>query len=254
MGAAVREVSKEFDLYWNSPSAYPAAAFVGTPGTRRRRHARGAFAATRADPESLAYIGRCAARRWCATCSTGKLALEWTPARLVHDDPAKTLDTSGRTDVLLFPALVETMGRPEKSLDLVSPYFVPGDEGAAALAALAGRGVYVRILTNSLAASDASVVHAGYAKRRKELLRAGVRLYEMKPTAATGGAPRKGQVRPELVRGPARKTFAVDRTGSSSARSTSTCARRCSTPRWASSSRTRNWRGGWPDSSTPTCR
>ena len=59
--------------------------------------------------------------------------MEWTRAQLVLDDPAKTLDTTQRTDVLLFPALVRTMGRPQKTVDLVSPYFVPGTEGTAAL-------------------------------------------------------------------------------------------------------------------------
>jgi putative cardiolipin synthase len=39
--------------------------------------------------------------------------------------------------------------------------------------------VRVRILTNSLASTDVSVVHAGYAKYRKRLLRAGVELYEL---------------------------------------------------------------------------
>ena len=37
----------------------------------------------------------------------------------------------------------------------------------------------VRILTNSLASNDVAVVHSGYAKYRKDLLRAGVELYEM---------------------------------------------------------------------------
>ena len=32
VGPVVRDVSKEFDLYWNSASAYPAAGFVGAPG------------------------------------------------------------------------------------------------------------------------------------------------------------------------------------------------------------------------------
>lgn len=41
----------------------------------------------------------------------------------------------------------------------------------------------MRILTNSLAASDESVVHAGYMKHRAALLAAGVELYELKPTA-----------------------------------------------------------------------
>jgi cardiolipin synthase C len=37
----------------------------------------------------------------------------------------------------------------------------------------------VRILTNSLSATDVALVHAGYAKRRKPLLRRGVRIYEL---------------------------------------------------------------------------
>lgn len=47
-------------------------------------------------------------------------------------------------------------------------------------------GVQVSILTNSLEATDVLPVHSGYAKRRKRLLTAGVRLYEMK---SLPGAP-----------------------------------------------------------------
>jgi putative cardiolipin synthase len=61
----------------------------------------------------------------------------------------------------------------------VSPYFVPGKKGADALCALSAKGVKVRILTNSLASNDVSAVHAGYAKYRKQLLKAGVVLYEL---------------------------------------------------------------------------
>jgi cardiolipin synthase C len=43
--------------------------------------------------------------------------------------------------------------------------------------------VKVRVLTNSLSSTDVSVVHSGYAKRRCELATAGVRLFELKPTA-----------------------------------------------------------------------
>ena len=39
----------------------------------------------------------------------------------------------------------------------------------------------VRILTNSLAATDVSVVHAGYLRYREGLLKRGVELYEFKP-------------------------------------------------------------------------
>ena len=49
----------------------------------------------------------------------GELDFEWTAARVLRDDPAKTLDTTGRTDVLLLSSLLDTIGRPERSFDLV---------------------------------------------------------------------------------------------------------------------------------------
>ena len=49
---------------------------------------------------------------------------------------------------------------------------------------LVDRGVNVRVLTNSLSATDVPLVHAGYAKYRPALLKHGVTLYELKPTAA----------------------------------------------------------------------
>jgi putative cardiolipin synthase len=103
------------------------------------------------------------------------------------------------------------MGQPARTVDLITPYFVPGEAGTAALAALAQRGVAVRILTNSLAASDVAPVHAGYAKRRAALLRAGVRLFELKPTAEIDAPPgdRSG-VGSSSSSGLHAKTFAVD--------------------------------------------
>jgi putative cardiolipin synthase len=211
VGAAVRDVSKEFDLYWNSPSAYPAAGLVGAPGPEGATSLKATFAATRADPEAATYIEAVRTTPVIRDILARKLAFEWTTARLVNDDPAKTLDTTQRTDVLLFPELVRTIGRPERSLDLVSPYFVPGDGGTAALVALAGRGVTVRILTNSLASSDESSVHAGYAKRRADLLRAGVKLYEMKSTLVKEIPEAKARFGSSSSSGLHAKTFAVDR-------------------------------------------
>ena len=210
VGAAVREVSKEFDLYWNSPSAYPAASFVGTPGPDGTADLAARFAATRADPASVAYLEALRTTALVRDLLARRLPLEWTDARLVHDDPAKTLDPAARADVLLFPALVEAIGRPEKSLDLVSPYFVPGDEGTEALAALARRGVKVRVLTNSLESSEANVVHAGYAKRREALLRAGVRLYELKASAGGGERNEKAGMGSSSGSALHAKTFAED--------------------------------------------
>jgi putative cardiolipin synthase len=210
VGAVVPEVSKEFDLYWNSPSAYPAASFVGTPGPGGAAELKARFAATRADAESVAFLEAARTTSLVRDLLGGQLALEWTLARLVHDDPAKTLDTTGGTDVLLFPELVRTIGRPEQTLDLVSPYFVPGEEGTAALVAMARGGVKVRVLTNSLASAEANVVHSGYAKRRKDLLRAGVQLYEIKTTAVEEAREEKVRFGSSSSAALHAKTFAVD--------------------------------------------
>jgi putative cardiolipin synthase len=103
------------------------------------------------------------------------------------------------------------VGRPQRSFDVVSPYFVPAAAGTASLSALAAGGVQVRIITNSLAATDVTAVHAGYAKRRKPLLQSGVQLFELKPTASEADS----ESRAKSVAGSSSaslhaKTFAID--------------------------------------------
>ena len=213
VGPIVREVSNEFDLYWNSASAYPAAAFVGAAGPEAAADLQARFAATHADPLSVGYLKAVSETPLLNELANQQLAVVWTTAQVMSDDPAKTLDTTSRNDVLLFPELMKRMGRPEKEFDIVSPYFVPGDGGTAMLTDMARRGVKVRILTNSLAASDESVVHAGYMQRRRDLLLAGVALYELKPTAnvTDDALHTKGRFGSGKVAGLHAKSYAVDR-------------------------------------------
>jgi putative cardiolipin synthase len=185
MGDAVQPVSAQFDLYWNSASAYPAttilAGVVASSAKDLAQHAQ----AVRASPEAAAFVAAIRDTTEVKNLLEGKLDIEWTTAHLINDDPAKTLRPSSEVDLQMLPKLQAALGNPSTSLDLVSPYFVPGDKGTAALEALAQRGVAIRILTNSLAATDVSSVHSGYAKRRVPLLRAGVQIYELKPDDST---------------------------------------------------------------------
>lgn len=211
IGPVVHEVSKEFDLYWNSASAYPAVAFVGVAGADGAANLQAKFAETHADPVAVDYIKAVKEAPLITDLVNRQLAVEWTTAQVMSDDPAKTLDTADRTDVLLFPELMKKLGRPEKSFDIVSPYFVPGDDGTAGLTEMARRGVKVRVLTNSLASSDESIVHAGYMKRRRDLLLAGVLLYELKATATNESDLKvKGRFGSGKVAGLHAKTYAVD--------------------------------------------
>jgi putative cardiolipin synthase len=81
--------------------------------------------------------------------------------------------------------LREVLGEPTREIDLVSPYFVPATLGTQYLTGLAARGVDVRVLTNALEATDVAAVHSGYMKRRVELLKSGVHLYELRRTPGT---------------------------------------------------------------------
>ena len=59
-----------------------------------------------------------------------------------------------------------------------TPYLVTTELGEAVFRAAEDRGVDVRILTNSLAATDNIMAFSGYKRGRDGLLDAGVELYE----------------------------------------------------------------------------
>ena len=104
---------------------------------------------------------------------------KWGEGVVIYDLPEKLLHDKSRTEFHLSPKLEPYLKQIEEELIIFSPYFVPGKQGVASLKAYRERGVRVRILTNSLASNDVAVVHSGYAKYRKDLLRAGVELYEL---------------------------------------------------------------------------
>src|SRR5690606_36990898 len=130
-------------------------------------------------PAAAAYVRALHESPFVRDLLEGRLPLEWAATYMVSDDPAKGRGRGTRRAFL--PHKLRTIvGEPRSSLDLVSAYFGPTAEGVEALAALARRGVEIRVLTTSLEATDVAVVHAGYAKRRKALLAAGVRLFELR--------------------------------------------------------------------------
>ena len=204
VGPTVSQVSESFDRYWASDSAWPFASIV--------RHPRPPLAAREA-PRAHAWTAAADTAPLVGDLLRGSLPLEWAPARIISDDPAKGVNRA-QPRGLLTQTLRELFGSPQQQLDLVSPYFVPAREGSRFLTGLAQQGVTMRILTNSLEATDVPPAHAGYVRRRKSLLQAGIRLYELRRTAGgadspatQGGARPPGSSRSSLHA----KTFAIDR-------------------------------------------
>lgn len=185
IGPIAGEVSEQFDLYWNSQWAYPISAFkweqaISEAEFEAFRKSSDEFIAEARTSEyadvirqfSPEIIGRISELDWV-----------WSEWLLAYDQPSKVEAKKVSADTHLGPKLKMGVDRTQRDLIIVSPYFVPGEELTEYLVGLVDRGVRVRILTNSLQANDVSLVHAGYMRYRKPLIRGGVELYEFKADA-----------------------------------------------------------------------
>ena len=106
---------------------------------------------------------------------------QFSPAKaiVIHDSAEKMTKGKDWQEDLLISQLAPYIQQANEEFILVSPYFVPGQRGADALCKLSEQGVRVRILTNSLVSNDVAAVHTGYMRHRKQLLRCGVKLFEL---------------------------------------------------------------------------
>ncbi|WP_308318793.1 phospholipase D family protein [Marinobacter sp. F4206] len=179
IGPIVDELSNDFDRYWASASAYPAELLLPEMGLEELITLMRSAQALEQSPEAAEYVRSVADSTFMTALLKGELRFTWAPVSMVSDDPAKALGESDGDD-LMSRQLARALGEPTSSVDLVSPYFIPGKPGLALFRELESKGVEVRVLTNSLEANDVALVHAGYAKYRKPLLEAGVELFELR--------------------------------------------------------------------------
>ncbi|WP_119154799.1 phospholipase D family protein [Caldimonas tepidiphila] len=182
-GTIVRELSASFDRFWNHALAYPVESLAaGLPPADERPSL---IAAPRPRPPvGSGTLAREIAQR--------RLALVWVPATLLADLPSKIAsDANWNLEETVADGVNGLMRSAQRELVIVSPYYVPGERGVALLRELRSRGVRVRVLTNSLATTDAPVVHVGYRRYREALLREGVELHELEPRL---GAVRRGRL------------------------------------------------------------
>ncbi|HEY4369433.1 MAG TPA: phospholipase D family protein [Steroidobacteraceae bacterium] len=184
-GPVVAQTEQVFDRYWNSGIAVPIEHLKRTDGGNLGlAEARSMLAEAVDEERGSDYAQRLRESPELAGLINRESALTWSAElHIVADDPRKAQPQySGVIDPGVLQSLVGAFGTAQSELWLISPYFVPGEEGTAALTKLAGSGVNVRVITNSLAGSDVAAVHSGYARYRKALLKGGVRLYELKPS------------------------------------------------------------------------
>lgn len=191
VGPVVRDLSSTFDRYWNSDHAYPVATIVPTSLTQDESRAQfaqltahaSANAMTRAEPlpPELAFLVSLPeelAQRKLNPLVLGK-------ARVLAD-PLTKINGLNETSIegTVHEAVVTWFRAAREEVFMVSPYFVPGAGGVAAMAEARKAGIHLVVYTNSLAASDEPLVNGAYARYRPEMLKLGVELHEISPTLA----------------------------------------------------------------------
>jgi putative cardiolipin synthase len=184
VGPVAREASANFDDYWNCVLAMPVSALVRRrPTAEDLKGARRDLETQREGLKKSTYWLKVQGCEVLKRLDAGQVPLVWGQAEFLSDHPLKCIDPDdSRQTVKMTQKLKEILESAQNELLMVTPYFVPGQAGMRLLRQMRGRNLTIKIITNSFLSSDAPLAQIGYMRYRKDLLRAGVDLYEMKPT------------------------------------------------------------------------
>ena len=213
IGPVTKEVSVSFDQYWNHQLSFPVSLLVKKqPAEDDYRQGRAKLDKYIAEQSQSAYIKSLQSSDLANDVRIKNVFYHWADGRVFADSPDKLLQKTGDKAYQMWADLKPHMAAANNELTIISPYFVPGKAGVEFLIGLKEKGVKIRILTNSLASTDVSVVHAGYSRYRKSLLRAGIELYELNKKTAKSSrqAYKQGRIGVSETSLHA-KTFIIDR-------------------------------------------
>ncbi len=185
-GPVVDDIADTFDRFWDSRLALPVEALGRRPLLNKLAIWRNAMRAVVSGRRESAY-GRAVKTQLVDAVFRGELPLIPAPARVVADRPEKLKVAPGTAEELrVTTALREAIEEAQHEITIISPYFIPGEEGLELIKNKAASGITVRVVTNSLASTNHVAVHAHYRKYRAELVRSGVELFELRSDVQPG--------------------------------------------------------------------
>jgi len=181
-GKVLPEISAAFDVYWNSGWAFPITIVDHKQASEQD------LVQLRVDLRANAAV----MDAWLATSGTeprnwperwAELARTMLPgeATILQDDPHFE---EGAPPVQAADHIRKIFSKTNEDVMSVSAYLIPSESLLQIVRELSDRGVRIRALTNSLASNNHIAAHTAYRHRRKQILEAGVELYELRPDAA----------------------------------------------------------------------
>jgi putative cardiolipin synthase len=190
-GALVPRLQALFDRYWNSEAVYPLQSVVPSdepPEVLQARFDRLTAPDTTPPPPPPPANDVLGYGPISAELDDGRLGLVWAKAEAYADSPERIHgmlpgSTVGTAEDMMGVRynVLDRMRHAQREIVMTTPYLIPGSKGMEMMREVRERGVKLRVLTNSLAATDEPAVHVGYRKYRPQMLSLGVDLYELSP-------------------------------------------------------------------------
>ena len=215
IGKVVADIDNSFASYWSSPLSFDIETLAKfdddvTPDFLKALDKLGIDEENNEGSSLTVYKAAIKDSTIDTDLINKRVPFRWTDMQFLSDDVGK-LSKSVSPETNLVHQLRTLLGSPTKKLTIISSYFVPTKDGVDTLVKLAKSGVDIKILTNSFDATDVTAVHSGYSQWRPSLLRSGVKIYELKSTAAEEKRDNKlWRARSQSSTSLHAKTFAVD--------------------------------------------
>ncbi len=183
VGPIVREVSAEFDMYWNHKLAVPMEVLFTEDDEEKTEERRENLRQKMAEAGNSIYADaiNTPVLKQLQNQTVEPYIAE---ARLLVDNPQKLLEDVSDEQQIVANELREVLRAAESEILISTPYFVPGKRGIAFVEELRAKGIRIVLFTNSLATNNHTAVHSAYSSYRKDLLTAGVELWEARADAA----------------------------------------------------------------------
>jgi putative cardiolipin synthase len=193
-GPVVPQSARIFDSYWNSDVVYPLHRMARASDAAEKLQAEFELATSEAQaprpevPQGSDLFGE---PRLAEELARGEL--RWMRAEAIAhaDSPNKALGIAPPGVETLAQRFYAALATAKSQVLVISPYFIPGDEGMARIRAARARGLRITVVTNSLADSDEPLVNVNYNRYRVAMLQEGVELREL----STRQLKRNAQIR-----------------------------------------------------------
>ena len=184
VGPIVSDITESFNDYWHSHWATPIENLSKTRVVRKQLMTiRSKLKDKWHRAKNTDYFQTLKHAEFTQKIINKQIVFIWAEANLFYDKPEKISNDVINQTIHIGPQVMPYFEQANNELLIATPYFVPGKKGVNWLKNKKNQGLDIKILTNSLAATDVIAVHAGYKKYRMQLVTAYINLFELKPSA-----------------------------------------------------------------------